>query len=325
MSPFLEQRDPHQRKTAYYYRLFTGVQQSYASTNLNTLWQQDPFKAKWAVLAKTYSLIKNRVGKRKAPLNTFLQLTCRKMGIIAVADYLKILGWDMTHEGGLLVVSRVALPDLAAFHPSILNCSLNHIDLLQFVLNKGYLSARSGFDKEVRDANRYILASTPTMTPEKAQAAFARAIYADPKHVAAKILGININHMFLDISSNTFPDANTRPYQLPIVANTQPAPPSQQPLQVVGPYPWTGSITSLYQTNEMQLDSEALVGKDEWIITDISNPVDMGSFLETPGGYNPDVFFPGRKSMQVLQMSLTDHSQNLARPPTCTTSTTHSN
>ena len=265
-------------------------------------------------MAKTYTMIKDKVGKRAAPLDTFLRLSCPKMGIIAVGDYLEMLNWVVTYENGDLTVNQVGRPNLATFDRNILCCSLNHIDLLQFVLDSKYLQEVDGVIQDMQNYGTHMLVCAPTMTPDEAQKAFLSAISNDPKAVAAQIFGLDVNHIFLEISSNTYPDADTRPYELPILANTKRTP-TQQPQQMMGPYPWTGSMSELYKPNEMQLDFEAIMEMDEWMVTDISNPVDMDNFLETAGGYNPDDLFPGRKSLRVLQMKLADHSQSSPSPP----------
>jgi hypothetical protein len=265
-------------------------------------------------MAKTYTMIKDKVGKSAAPLDTFLRLACPKMGIIPVSDYLEMLNWVVTYENGDLTVNQVGRPNLSAFDRDLLCCSLNHIDLLQFVLDNKYLQHVNGVIKDMRNYGTHMLVCAPTMDRDDAQKAFSAAISNDPKAVAAQIFGLDVNHMFLEISSNTYPDADTRPYQLPILADSNPAP-TQQPQQMMGPYPWTGSMSELYKPDEMQLDLEAIMEMDEWIVTDISNPVDMDNFLETVGGYNPDQLFPGRKYVQVVQMKLADHSQSSPSPP----------
>jgi len=240
-------------------------------------------------------MIKDKVGKRAAPLDTFLRLTCPKMGIIAVDDYLEMLNWVVTYENGDLNINQVGRPNLA-FDRTI---PLNHIDLLQFVLDSKYLHEVNGIIQDIQHNTTHMLVCGPTMAPDAAKEAFSAAISKDPKAVAAQIFGLDVSNMFLEISSNTFPDADTRPYQLPILANTKPALP-HQPQQMMGPYPWTGSMSELYKPNEIQLDLEAIMEMDEWMVTDISNPVDMDNFLETIGGYNPDDLFLGRKSLRPI-------------------------
>jgi len=63
-------------------------------------------------------------------------------------------------------------------------------------------------------------------------------------------------------------------------------------------------MSELYKHNEIYFDLEAIMEMDEWMVADISNPVDMDNFLETVGGYNPDDLFLGRKSLRPYKRSL---------------------
>lgn len=264
-------------------------------------------------------MIKDRVGKQMAPLHAFLRLTCPKMGIIDVSDYLEQLNWTVTYENGDLTITQVGQPNLATFDRAIICCSMNHIDLLQYVLDNGYLNEVDGFTHDIRYNNTHMLVSAATMSQDEAQEAFSNAIRNGPKAIAAQIFGLDVNHKFLEISSSPSAEALNYPIQLPVVGNTMQSaaqlPIPQQPMQMMGPYPWTGSMSELYKPSEIELDFEAIMAMDEWMVTDISNPVDMDNFLETAGGYNPNELFPGRESMQVLQMKCADHSQCLPSPP----------
>jgi hypothetical protein len=116
------------------------------------------------------------------------------MGSIVVADYLEMLGWDVTYENRRLVVTRVALPDLAAFDPALLSYSVNHIDLLQFVLDNGYLGAPGNFIENIQIVSSRMLACTPTMTPDQAKAAIAHAIGTDAKRQACRCAEFGNRH-----------------------------------------------------------------------------------------------------------------------------------
>jgi hypothetical protein len=274
-------------------------------------------------MAKTYSMIKDKVGKRIAPLDAFLRLVCPAMGIIAARHYLVKLNWIVTLEDGGLTITRVALPDLTSFDRATLCCDMSHIDLLRFVLDTNYLHRAKEFAEDIRDDDEEVM--TPTMTPDAAKKAFADAIANDAMAVAAQIFGLSVDHVFLDISQNSKPDEHTRAYELPVMASVKPAPAlTPQPQHMMGPYPWTGNILHLYQADDMVLDLDGIVGMDAFVVTDVNNPVDFDDFLETAGGHKADDLFPDCKSMQVLQMKLADHSQCLTTMRD-TTSPTHSN
>src|SRR5258708_37607266 len=81
------------RLAVYYKRIFPTLQQKEASRYLTTLWQRDPFKAKWTVIAAAYSKIRDEVGKQNAPLDRFLSIVCPKIGIVDDESYLNRHNW----------------------------------------------------------------------------------------------------------------------------------------------------------------------------------------------------------------------------------------
>lgn len=65
---------------AFYSPVFTSFQQKEISGFLTLMWRADPFHAKWALAAKAWSVIRDKVGKDAAPLDEFLQLVCPHIG-----------------------------------------------------------------------------------------------------------------------------------------------------------------------------------------------------------------------------------------------------
>ena len=59
------------------------------------MWEADPFKAKWAILAKAYSIIRDDQGKHNAPLDEFLAINTPVIEIIKSTQYLTTLGWNV--------------------------------------------------------------------------------------------------------------------------------------------------------------------------------------------------------------------------------------
>jgi hypothetical protein len=250
-------------------------------------------------------MIKDKVGKRMAPLEAFLQLTCPKMGIIAVSDYLEMLNWDVTYGNGVLSITRIDGPDLGALDPAIVSCSMTHIDLLQYALDSGYLDEVDTFTHDVHHSSTHMLVSAATKFPGQAKAAFTTAIQKDPKGIAAFIFGIDANNKFLEISTSSS-GLPLDTVENPFLSNIMPMPvaapmPLLQPVtQMVAEYPWTGNMSELYKPSEMALDFEAMMADNEWMVTDITSPLDMDHYLETVGGYDPNELYAGRKFMQAL-------------------------
>ena len=91
----------------YYSTIFLSFQQKEISGFLTVLWQNDPFKAKWSILAKSYSLIRDSQGKANAPLEKFLAINGPLIGVIEPAQYLEALSWEVAvDENGQTVMRR---------------------------------------------------------------------------------------------------------------------------------------------------------------------------------------------------------------------------
>ncbi|KAL9085508.1 MAG: hypothetical protein Q9165_007553 [Trypethelium subeluteriae] len=80
----------------YHSPIFLDCQQKAISLLLTVLWQGNHFQAKWTVLAKVYSKIRDQQGKDNANLSKFLELVTPFIGIIASVDYLSTRGLQMT-------------------------------------------------------------------------------------------------------------------------------------------------------------------------------------------------------------------------------------
>ncbi|KAL8659682.1 MAG: hypothetical protein Q9226_000307 [Calogaya cf. arnoldii] len=80
----------------HYSTIFEAFQQKVISSYVVYLWETDPFKAKWALLAKAYSVIRDHVGKEHAPLDGFLSLLANFVGIISPHSYLTTMGFEVT-------------------------------------------------------------------------------------------------------------------------------------------------------------------------------------------------------------------------------------
>ena len=93
--------------SGYYATIFLSFQQKEISGFLTVLWQNDPFKAKWSILAKSYSLIRDSQGKANAPLEKFLAINGPLIGVIEPARYLEALSWEVAvDEDGQTVMRR---------------------------------------------------------------------------------------------------------------------------------------------------------------------------------------------------------------------------
>ena len=121
----------------YYSIIFLNFQQKEISGFLTILWQNDPFKAKWSILAKSYSLIRDSQGKANAPLEKFLAINGPLIGVIEPARYLEALSWQVAvDEDGQTVMRRYG--NSINEQLFITNVSVN--DVIRNSYNQGYFS-----------------------------------------------------------------------------------------------------------------------------------------------------------------------------------------
>jgi len=119
----------------YYSTAFHGYQQKEISGFLTCMWQSDPFKAKWSILAKAYSLIRDSQGKDDAPLDQFLAITGPLIGIIMPGHYLQAMGWEIfTNEDGQTVMRR----DGRFLDDRLLLTNLSVNDLIRHCSHQGF-------------------------------------------------------------------------------------------------------------------------------------------------------------------------------------------
>ncbi|KJK75530.1 hypothetical protein H634G_08894 [Metarhizium anisopliae BRIP 53293] len=182
---------------SHYLKLFPDVQQKTASGFLTTLWNKDPFRNKWALIAKVYSFVRDEIGKDKITLASFLSFSCPVMGIIEPQSYLTILGWSV---GGDSNSQRLIQDEtLAALGQSRLQSDgvpSTELELLTALVNVGYLPEQ-GIDLMGKlGANNSSIMATATQprlslpvsyTPEKLQ--FMGTIRSDPVQATKELLG----------------------------------------------------------------------------------------------------------------------------------------
>lgn len=65
---------------AYYSPLFTSLQQKDISGALTEMWAADPFHAKWTIVAKAYSVIRDQVGKVSTLLTNLDEVLTQRLG-----------------------------------------------------------------------------------------------------------------------------------------------------------------------------------------------------------------------------------------------------
>ena len=137
--------------------MFTSVQQKEISGFLTYLWQADPFKAKWSILAKAYSLIRDSKGKDKAPLDSYLAINGPFIGIVAPAQYLEMLGWQIVSgDNGERLLRRDFDVDISSLDQDLLTSNVSVNDIIKYSYACGYIAAD--------EANLIIPDNEPVMT-----------------------------------------------------------------------------------------------------------------------------------------------------------------
>nr|QDH06609.1 mating-type A-1 protein [Epichloe glyceriae] len=181
---------------SYYLKLWPDQQQKTASGFLTTLWNRDPFRNKWALIAKVYSFVRDEVGKDKVSLAYFLGFACPVMGIVEPQAYLSILGWSVEGVEPLQrLVQDEAVAALGQSHFSGCEYPSTELELLSGLVNVGYLPEQGIdlIDKLGTNSNTIMATSNPRLTlpvsytPEKLQ--FMNTIRSDPVQATKELFG----------------------------------------------------------------------------------------------------------------------------------------
>ncbi|KAL8708265.1 MAG: hypothetical protein Q9220_006842 [cf. Caloplaca sp. 1 TL-2023] len=128
----------------FYSVLFHEFQQKVISTYIVFLWEQDPFKAKWTLVAKAYSMIRDQVGKEHAPLDTFLTLVMEFVGIIEPQEYLGLMGWEISVDdcGVVSLMKREGI----AFDHGMLSTNVSVEDIISYACQHGFITANDSIN-----------------------------------------------------------------------------------------------------------------------------------------------------------------------------------
>ncbi|MCJ1404211.1 hypothetical protein MMC11_007436 [Xylographa trunciseda] len=146
---------------SHYSPLFSGMQQKDISANVTNLWKDDPFKAKWAILAKAYSMIRDSSGKQNTPLDKFIAINGPYIGILASKDYLRTLGWEISLGENQLKLNRVLEVELASLDEELLTTNLSVANIISYSIDMGYVSAEGNAVSVESSEPSMIMASHP--------------------------------------------------------------------------------------------------------------------------------------------------------------------
>ncbi|KAL1301511.1 hypothetical protein AAFC00_005754 [Neodothiora populina] len=171
---------------SYYASIFKKYQQKNISGHLRRMWTEDPFKAKWSIVAKAYSMIREHEAKDDAPLSEFLTIACPRIGIISKENYLAVMGWVITEDQDEKKMVRRFEPDFTTFGDDILVTNMSADDVVAFAAHSKYIDQSTGAAIEPSSPTRVqmvaaslaqVLANNPAQVLDTAA---AQAVAAGP-------------------------------------------------------------------------------------------------------------------------------------------------
>ncbi|KAL4930216.1 mating-type protein MAT alpha 1-domain-containing protein [Aspergillus undulatus] len=146
---------------SFYSAIFPDITQKSKSGILRFLWQNDPSKANWTILAKAYSIIRDEYDT-EVSLESFLSLCAELIGILQPDRYLEAMGWELTlNDQQQYTMARVRSPVATEAQLST-NCSVD--DLIKHCYATGYVTEdKRKKETQARDAPVMAFATQPTL------------------------------------------------------------------------------------------------------------------------------------------------------------------
>ncbi|KAL4739243.1 mating-type protein MAT alpha 1-domain-containing protein [Aspergillus similis] len=139
---------------SFYSAIFPDITQKSKSGILRFLWQNDPFKAKWTILAKAYSIIRDKHDD-EVSLESFLTLNAELIGVTQPDRYLDAMGWELTlNDQQQYTMARVKSPVATEAQ---LSTHFSVDDLIKHCYATGYVTEDKR-KKEIRGHNAPVMA-----------------------------------------------------------------------------------------------------------------------------------------------------------------------
>jgi hypothetical protein len=109
------------------------------SNLMGVMWEGDPNKSLWSLMAKAWSIIRDQVGKDNAPLDQFFQIVCPFLNIPPPEVYLDYCGWTLgSDKDGNPAVSKLPSQRPKAPGAGIAPMALSVEDILKCCMYVGY-------------------------------------------------------------------------------------------------------------------------------------------------------------------------------------------
>ncbi|KAJ4413274.1 hypothetical protein N0V91_000249 [Didymella pomorum] len=109
------------------------------SNPMGIMWEADPNKSLWSLMTKAWSVLRDQIGKDKAPLDQFFRIICPYLNIPSPATYLDSCGWTLgTDDEGSPTLSREFTPSPGAMSAGIAGMALSVEDIINYCQSMGY-------------------------------------------------------------------------------------------------------------------------------------------------------------------------------------------
>nr|Q9Y8C7.1 RecName: Full=Mating-type protein MAT-1 [Curvularia ellisii]AAD33449.1 mating type protein MAT-1 [Curvularia ellisii] len=109
------------------------------SNLISLLWEGDPNKSLWSLMAKAWSNIRDQVGKDQAPLDEFFGIICPHLELPDPAYYLDLHGWSLgVNQEGDPTLLRIIDSKPASIGIGHINLALSVEDIITFVQKAGF-------------------------------------------------------------------------------------------------------------------------------------------------------------------------------------------
>lgn len=109
------------------------------SNPMGVMWEADPNKSLWSLMTKSWSIIRDQIGKDKAPLDQFFRIICPYLNIPSPETYLDSCGWILnTDDEGTPTLYREFTSLPGAMSAGIADMALSVEDIINYCQSMGY-------------------------------------------------------------------------------------------------------------------------------------------------------------------------------------------
>ncbi|ORY11533.1 mating-type protein MAT alpha 1-domain-containing protein [Clohesyomyces aquaticus] len=109
------------------------------SNPIGLLWEDNPNKPLWTLMTKAWSIIRDQIGKDKAPLDMFFRTMCPYLSIPPPETYLEHMGWKLVANAeGAPSLSREHTPDPDTLDVGVAATALSVEDIIKYCQSMGY-------------------------------------------------------------------------------------------------------------------------------------------------------------------------------------------